>query len=50
MKEHLINAPILAMQIEGGGFVSDTEANNSSMGCVLQQMQDGKLKVTGYAG
>jgi len=27
----------------------DADANNHSMGCVLQQMQDGELKVIAYA-
>jgi len=29
--------------------VLDTDANNFSMGCVLQQRQEGELKVIGYA-
>jgi len=37
------------MPIDGGGYVLDTDANNHSMGCVLQQWQNGELKVIGYA-
>jgi len=29
--------------------VFDTDTNNYSMGCVLQQWQEGELKVIGYA-
>jgi len=51
MKHFHINAPVLAMPIikNGGGFILDTDANNYSMGCVLQQLQDDEQKVTGYA-
>jgi len=49
LKEALTNAPVLAMPIDGGGYVLDTDANNFSMGCVLQQWQNGELKVIGYA-
>jgi len=37
------------MPIDGGGYVLDTDACNYSMGCVLQQWQNGELKVIGYA-
>jgi len=49
LKQALTSAPLLAMPIDGGGYVLDTDANNFSMGCVLQQWQDGELKVIGYA-
>ena len=49
LKYSLTNAPVLAMPLDGGGFVLDTDANQFSMGCVLQQVQDGVLKVIGYA-
>lgn len=42
MKERLISAPILAMPVEDGGFILETDANNYLMGYVLQQMQDSK--------
>ena len=37
------------MPVDGGGYVLDTDANQFSMGCVLQQMQNGLLKVIRYA-
>ena len=49
LKHSLTNAPVLAMPVDGGGFILDTDANQFSMGCVLQQMQDGLIKVIGYA-
>ena len=49
LKHSLINAPVLAMPIDGGGYVLDTDANQFSEGCVLQQWQNGILKVIGYA-
>jgi len=45
----LTNAPVLDMPLDGGIFVLDTDANQFSMGCVLKQVLDGVLKVTGYA-
>lgn len=41
----LVNAPVLALPISGGGFVLATDANNHSMGFVLQQWQNGEMKV-----
>ena len=49
LKEALISAPVLAMPVDGAGYVLDTDACNHSMGCVLQQWQNDKLKVIGYA-
>jgi len=49
LKKALVNAPLLAMPMDEGGYVLDTDANNFSMGCVLQQWQKEELKVTGYA-
>jgi len=49
LKYSLTNAPVLAMPLDGDGFVLDNDANQFSMGCVLQQVQDGVLKVIGYA-
>jgi len=37
LKECLTTAPVLAMPIDGGDFVLDTDANASSAGCVLQR-------------
>ena len=49
LKYSLTNAPVLAMPLDGSGLVLDTDANQFPMGCVLQQVQDGVLKVIGYA-
>jgi len=49
LKEALVSAPVLAMPIDGGGYVLDADACNYSMGCMLQQWQNGELKVIGYA-
>jgi len=48
LQDALINAPVLSMPINSGEYVLYTDANNYSMGCVLQQWQ-GELKVIGYA-
>jgi len=45
----LVDAAVLAMPVDGGGYVLYTDTNNFSMGCVLQQWQKDELKVTGYA-
>jgi len=49
LKHGLTNAPVLAMPMDGGGFVLDTDANQFSIRCVLQQVQKGVVKVIGYA-
>jgi len=49
LKHSLTNAPVLDMPLDGGIFVLDTDANQFSMGCLLKQVLDGVLKVTGYA-
>ena len=36
------------MPIDGGGYILDMDANNHSMVCVLQRMQGGEFRVTGY--
>jgi len=35
--------------VDRGGFVLNTDANNCSLGCILQQLQDSELKEIGYA-
>ena len=49
LKYSLTNAPVLAMPLDDGGFVLDTDANQFSMGCVLQQVQDGVLNLRKYS-
>jgi len=48
LKRCLTSAPVLAMPEDGGGYILDTDANANSMGRVLQQWQNGLLKVIGY--
>jgi len=49
LKQALISAPVLAMPLDEGQYVLDTDASDNAMGCVLQQWQEGQLKVIGYA-
>jgi len=49
LKTAVANAPVLALPTNGGGYVLDKDANNHSMGCVLQQWQNGELTVIAYA-
>ena len=49
LKEHLTTAPVLAMSQDDGQFVLDVDASDIAAGAVLQQKQDGELRVIGYA-
>src|SRR6266496_2274890 len=49
MKLCLTTAPILAMSKEEGQLVLDVDASNWAAGAVLQQYQDGVLKVIAYS-
>src|SRR6266568_2166287 len=49
LKNNLVTGPILAMSTENGGFVLDVDASNWAAGAVLQQEQEGQLRVIGYA-
>jgi len=49
LKRALTSAPVLSMPLDEGQYVLDTDASDNSMGCVLQQWQEGQLKVIGYA-
>jgi len=42
-KNALVNAPVLAMPIDGGGYVLDTDGCNHSVGYMLQKMQGDEL-------
>src|SRR5258708_856530 len=48
LKECLTSAPILAMSTDVGTFVLDVDASNWAAGAVLQQEQDGLLRVIAY--
>src|SRR6266496_4679871 len=49
LKQRLTTGPILAMSTADGEFVLDVDASNWAAGAVLQQRQDGLLRVIGYA-
>ena len=49
LKERLITAPVLAPPQDGGGYILDVDACDYGIGAVLQQPQDGGLRVVGYA-
>jgi hypothetical protein len=49
LMESLMSAPLLCAPSDEGGFVLDTDSSNVAVGAVLQQEQDGQLRVIGYA-
>ena len=49
LKHCLISAPVLATPKDHGMYVLDSDASNEALGLVLQQEQDGVLKVIAYA-
>jgi len=49
LKERLISAPILVPARDEDKYVLDTDASDRALGAVLQQEQDGQLRVIGYA-
>ena len=49
LKRKLVSSPILAPPTESGMFTVDTDASNYAMGAVLQQEQEGQLRVIAYA-
>jgi len=49
LKQRLTTPPILAAPKDEGRFVWDTDASDQALGTVLQQEQDGELKVISYA-
>jgi len=49
LKQKLTTAPLLAAPIDGGRYVLDTDASDEALGAVLQQYQDGVLRVIAYA-
>ena len=44
-----MSAPILVPPCDEGQYVLDTVASDTALGAVLQQEQDGQLRVIGYA-
>jgi len=49
LKERLMSAPILVPPRNEGQYVLDMDASDTALGAVLQQEQDGQLRVIGYA-
>src|ERR1043165_9429447 len=49
MKVSLISAPILAMPLDAGEYILDTDASYRSIGAVLSQVQEGQEWVIAYA-
>ena len=49
MKSALCSTPVLSYPQTEGQFIIDTEASNIGIGAVLQQNQNGKVKVISYA-
>jgi len=49
LKQRLTSAPILVAPCDEGRYTLDTDASEAALGAVLQQEQDGQLKVIAYA-
>jgi len=49
LKQCLTSAPLLAAPIDGGNYILDTYASGQAVSAILQQEQDGVLKVIFYA-
>jgi len=49
LKQALTSTPILVAPCDGGQYVLDTDASDTALGAVLQQVQGDKLHVIGYA-
>jgi len=49
LKERLMSAPILVPPRDEGQYVLHMDASDTALGTILQQEQDGQLRVIGYA-
>jgi hypothetical protein len=49
LKDMLTSAPILASPQDLGEYILDTDASSSGLGAVLQQRQNGEIRVISYA-
>jgi hypothetical protein len=48
LKLALTSPPVLAMPIDGATWIADCDASNTSIGCVVSQIQDGVERVIAY--
>lgn len=48
MKHHFVSPGILAYPRDEGKYIPDTDASDDAIGVVLQQVQDGNVKVIAY--
>ena len=49
LKQRLTSPPVLALPMDEGKYVLDTDCSDFAAGAVLQQEQNGELRVTAYA-
>ena len=49
LKDRLLHYPVLAPRLPEGRFIIDTDASDFAMAAVLQQEQDGVIRVIAYA-
>ena len=49
LKSALTSPPILAMPMDSGEFILDTDAANETVGALLSQIQEGQERVIAYA-
>jgi len=49
LKNRLTSASILLSQCSEGQYILNTDASDTALGAILQQQQDGQLRVIGYA-
>ena len=49
LKECLTSAPVLSPPVGNGRYILDSDASDEALGAVLQQEQDGVVKVIAYA-
>ena len=49
LKQHLVLSPVLASPADDGEYIPDTDASLVGLGVVLQQRQEGEVRVIAYA-
>jgi len=48
LKQRLTTAPVLATPRDGGNYLEHCDTSDSGLGAVLQQCQDGQMRVAAY--